>query len=390
MRIGMGHESADAAQFQQRVVTPAKGLQLLGHKVYRSGFTFHGEVITLAKIPDEEVWRRLQPWIDDPSIDPPQIPAVRPPPDVMTLRLFDQADPQSTLEAREHGQLVFFDLDDDVWHFPDWSGVKKWLRRSGEWVYPNEKRSTDKPRTIDLDCLETNYRVANGVLCSTSRVAEAVTEAVPEARTFITRNGIDAALYYYPRKLVEHAKVRVAWMGSTTEHNAAGFLDVIGELAAILEEYDCEFWHLGAEPANPDAKPLSAWLPKGWKIPVRQVPWAPIKMLPWLLSEVDVGVIARRPHIFHEAQSNVTGLAYAAAGMPFVASRSAEYERLEKSGAGKCYDHPKIGPALVPILESRALRDDMRRCGRDVAVIEYSPAETAKQWQAAFEAARDG
>ena len=389
MRIGIGHEASHAAQYQQRVNLPADGLRLLGHKVYTSGFTFHGEVITLAKIDDEEVWKRLQPWIDDPSISPPQIPAVRPPPDVMVLRLFDQEDAQSTIEARESGQSVFFDLDDDVWHVPEYNGVKCWLRRDGEWLHPEMYRPEEQARAIDLGCLERNYEVASGILCSTPRVAEAVTEAVPSARTFIARNGIDAKLYTWPRKVVEHAKLRVAWMGVTSQLNATSIIDVIGDLAAILEEYDCEFWHLGAEP-NKDTKPITSWLPKGWKVPVRQVPWAPINYLPWLLSEIDIGVIARRPHVFHEAQSTVTGLAYAAAGVPFVVSRTAEYERLEKQGAGVCFDHPKLGPALVPILESPELRHDLRTRGRDVALYDYNPKDTALQWQAAFEEVRNG
>ncbi len=383
MRILIGHESDGAAQYQQRALTPATGLRKLGHKVYLSGYSMHGDIITAPDCNDEEVMEiMLRAQAEQKT---PQIPAIKPPPDVVILRLYDQDESGSILEARSSGQLVFCDLDDDVWNMPEWNGWGAYMKRDGEYIYPDLPRRADKPRSIDLGHLERNLANADGVLCSTPRVAEAVKENVPGAFPFLCRNGLDWSKYTWPRKIVEHDKLRVAWMGVTSGSNHLGFLDILPALTHLLSEYDCEFWHLGAEKESPK---ITDWLPKKWSVPVRMVPWSPVRLLPWLLEQIDVGIIARRPHIFHEGQSNVSGLAYGAAGVPFVASRSAEYELLEKLGCGRTYGHPSGFAEAFGYLMDPKIREGMRELGRKAVVDHYNPKVTAEQYITAIEAVK--
>jgi glycosyltransferase involved in cell wall biosynthesis len=384
LRILICHESDGAAQHQQRAVTPATGLRQLGHKVHTSSYSFHGDVITGPSVDDVRVLELLKKGS--------QVPAILPPPDVVILRLLDQAEPESIEKARESGQLVFCDLDDDVWHLPEWSNARAFLRRSGEWVHAEleEAREVElerkgrNVRSVDLDCLEANIAAATGTICSTPAVARAVEEAVPGARTWVCQNGIDSTLYTWPRKPVEHEPLRVAWMG-TTGDRVVGFLDVLPAVAHVLSEYGCEFWHLGAEEGAPS---IREWLPPDWSVPVRVVPWARSKVLPWLLSEIDVGIIARRPHPFTEAQSTVSGLRYGAAGVPYIASASELYTELDAQGCGVVYDHPDgAGQALTRIVSDAYLRDELRIAGRAVA-LRYSPRHIAESYVRAFEEAR--
>jgi hypothetical protein len=174
-------------------------------------------------------------------------------------------------------------------------------------------------------------------------------------------------------------------MGVTSAQNYVGIAEVMDELIPLLEEYGCELWHLGHEKGNP---PLAKWIPKSSTVPLRSVPWTAVKHLPWLLSEIDVGVIARRKHVFHEGQSNVSGLSYAAAGVPFVVSHTEEYALLEAEGAGRTFTHPHLTEALAPILASVELRHEMRTRGREVALFNHNPITVAKHYEAAFEECR--
>jgi len=352
----------------------------LGHTVWNSGFTFHGDIITGPDVADDA---EVLPMLERGE----QVPAILPPPDVVILRLFDQNEADSIRLARHNGQIVLCDLDDDVWNMPEWNGVRAYLKRDGKWVYPKMPRKKEAPRSIDLACLEANYAACDGVLCSTPRVAQAVKENVPFVNTFVCRNGIPADEYAWPRPVTEHQKLRVAWMGVTSAVNHVGFLDILDDLTELLAEYNCEFWHLGAEKESP---PIVKWFPQNWSQPVRMVPWASNKILPWLLSEIDVGIICRRPHQFHEGQSNVSGLAYGAAGVPYVVSRTVEYQILEGLGCGVCYEHPDgFRNALEPLLASEELRTSMREHGRAVAVNHFNPRTVARQWEQAIEAVRD-
>ena len=381
MRILIGHESDGAAQYQQRALTPATGLRKLGHKVYLSSYSMHGDIITAPEVSDDKVMEMMLRAQAEQKT--PQIPAIKPPPDVVILRLYDQDESGSILEARANGQTVFCDLDDDVWNMPEWNGWGAYMKRDGEYLFPDLPRAADKPRSIDLGDLERNLAQADGVLCSTPRVVESVRENVPGARPFLCRNGLDWTKYTYPRKVVEHDRLRVAWMGVTSGSNHQGFLDVLPALTHLLSEFDCEFWHLGAERDSP---PIQDWLPKDWSVPVRVVPWSPVRLLPWLLEQIDVGVIARRSHIFHEGQSNVSGLAYGAAGVPFIVSHSDEYQRLSEQGCGMTYRHPDgFASALRELLQSEDQRTVMRQAGRSAVCRLYDPATTAQQYLAAID-----
>ena len=49
------------------------------------------------------------------------------------------------------------------------------------------------------------------------------------------------------------------------------------------------------------------------------------------VAQLDTGIVPLQRSRFNEAKSNLKGLEYAALGVPFVASPTAEYERLAES-----------------------------------------------------------
>jgi hypothetical protein len=308
VRILFCHESDGAAQHRQRAVTPALGLSRAGHTVHLSG---HAWIPSEGPRSDGEVIRGRGPKR-----------AILPRTDVAVLRLVDQDESAGITRAREHGQLVYMDLDDDVWQLPPWNSARQWLRRSGRLIEPRglQVHRPGDPAGVDLDYLEANMRAATGVIVTTPALAESVRFRVPGVPVHICRNGIDPALYRWPRKPYEHHPLRVAVMGTTKSGNLIGLADIAETLGDVMREVGgVELWHLGAGHGEPLAKMLP-----GVPGPIREIPWAPTAQLPGMLEQVDVGIIARRAHPFHEAQSNVSGLTYMAAGVPFIASHTLE------------------------------------------------------------------
>jgi glycosyltransferase involved in cell wall biosynthesis len=61
----------------------------------------------------------------------------------------------------------------------------------------------------------------------------------------------------------------------------------------------------------------------------------PINIYPKLFKEIDIGIVPLTNIPFNHAKSFIKGLEYAAAGVPFVASYSPEYQYLADNGIGR-------------------------------------------------------
>lgn len=68
--------------------------------------------------------------------------------------------------------------------------------------------------------------------------------------------------------------------------------------------------------------------------------WLPIEAYPEGLRQLDIGIVPLALHPFNEAKSALKGLELAACGVPFVASPTHEYLRLEAAGVGVCAHTP--------------------------------------------------
>ena len=365
MRVLFSHEGNVAAQAWSHGQIPAIGLTRLGHTTWQSAFTVHPSHGDM----------RMRGLDDKGSLT--EIP------DVIVMRNMDQDLTRQITAAREARQLVYIDLDDDHWNLPEWSVAYWWQKRSGKFLHPHSEQALGRAqRSTDLDYLEANMRAATGVLVTTPALLKSVLDAVPEGlgKAHICRNGIDPLLYRWPKK--EHSPLRVRWMGTTGGNNHLGFLDIVPPLKAALSGTDTEFWHLGAMTGEP---PLKEQLGDDFPVPVHEEPWVPTRELPALLAEVDVGIIARRPHLFHEAQSNVSGLAYMAAGVPFIVSLTGPYSQLPAVHvAGR--SGPEVWERVIRALVTDAdRRRDMRWEGREQA-MDWTPEIVATDYERVFEA----
>lgn len=296
------------------------------------------------------------------------------PADIMTLRLmddFDVLDPmrppnetamaKSIERARDAGQIVLYDLDDDVWTIPEWSPAFKAMSHEsgGRW------------RAIQIPVLENNLRASDGLICSTPRIAEVAEARVPGLKTWVVRNGIDVRMWKWPRKPLEHTPLRVGWMGSVSHH--APHLRTMMEALDVLTKHNAEFVFLGwTEGWAREAAELLDELPckTDWR------PWVDFRQLPDLLADVDVGIIPRVETPFNEGQSTTSGMEYAAAGCPFIAFPSDEYRRAEDQGYGITARSVKDWRnALELLLGNKAVRTASREIGRK-ALREYCGPDT--------------
>jgi hypothetical protein len=272
-------------------------------------------------------------------------------PDVFVLRRPERDVSTEVLDARMAGQQVWIDLDDDVWH----------LRR-----FIGQHDFTDTDRAV----LEKNLAAASGALCSTPALAEVVRSRVLGITTQVCPPSILTPKLPRPTR-TPGGRTRLGWMGST-RWRGVDLRWYGAELLAAVEprRERLEFWHVGH---HPEHAPVTDYLPGGLGLPLRRVPWMPIAELPAALrATLDVMVLPQEPGPFNEARSITSGLAAAAAGVPFTYTETGPF--IEAFGPS---------PELGELLDSRKLWRERRAWGYRVATAHH-PRRMAAHYLEAF------
>lgn len=329
-----------------RMVLPARGLIALGHRVTVShgliqGFDgrLRGLNGNVKEPPDIVVCRRL--------LSPDGTPA----PNIDMFR-----------QARKAGQRVFVDIDDNMFQLPDTNPASVWVTNDELAMWVADANATD------------------GVLAVTPELAEVVAERV-DVPVYVCPNSVNAH-DYTPRGMAEHEPVRLGWMGLTSYrwHDLAIIVPCIERL---LAERQCEFWHFGAHPEHHSLHDLTGWAG------VREIPWTSIEQLPHLLGMVDAAIIPMDSNPFNVCRSPSTGLAWLAAGVPYVATATPSYDRLWNQGAGYVVDNDDMSAwenalNMITLPEYRDARDSQRAHGLAVARTRHTPKQVAQHYLDAF------
>jgi len=365
-------EQDGSAQARQRAQTPANGLTRLGHIVRTSSVTLH---------PRSPAFGREIRGLDRDGRSTSAREA-----EIVVMRLVDQDESASIRAARDAGQIIVFDWDDDVWHLPEWNPARRLLKRSGRYIYGTPL--LDHPtRSIDLDCLEANMAACDAVIASTPPLARVIRDVLDERdepcpQIFVCRNGIVPELY---RPTPEHNPLRVGWAGSI-DYLGDSLRTIAPVLVEVMSELDddrrVEFWHLGTEHHPQEVDQILGPV----TFPIQSRPWVPAREFPRVLEEIDVAVIPRLACAFTESQSAMTGLSMAAAGVPFIATATSEYLALAQTGVGFTASSPDDWRNLLNVLlRSARLRASSRGRALEVVVADHGPIATARHYVDVFE-----
>jgi hypothetical protein len=188
----------------------------------------------------------------------------------------------------------------------------------------------------------------------------------------------------------------------------------------VIPNYVRARW-LDLEPKPAEAPPVVGWtgvvtthdgdleamgrpmpLPRGWSfrnigsVRSRQVLGLPdgrFESRPWLdlttddypvgIGKFTVGVVPLAATHFNRSKSWLKGIEYAAAGVPFVASRVTSYRDLERAGIGVCAGTPAEWVAQVHLLASSAqLRADRAGAARERVAAMTIEGNVHRWWEA--------
>jgi len=359
--IAFGGESRGSAMRYFRAEIPARAIAPYGWDAY----SYDCLLAPTSKIEIDRDPRLRGTDMDDPR---DVMPA-----DVITLRMRDDLDvtnihappdmPEQVERARAAGQVVLYDVDDDYWKIPEWSPA---YDAKSEW----DKRR----RAHDVELMGAMMEACNAVTVSTDAVAASVRENTACTEVYVMRNGID--LDDFPAAKRHAGPLRVGWMGSASFHGE--HLISIADALDVLGDYGAEFWHFGTG-RDLRCEVLHNKVPA----PVVGLEWRNFDLLMPLLSQVDIAIIPRwMGNSFAEGHSTSSGLEWAAAGVPYIATRTAEYAALAAKGCGRVAGTiAEWRKAFRDLLGApRTYRRSLARRGRDTAEREHGLEPTALSW----------
>jgi len=188
------------------------------------------------------------------------------------------------------------------------------------------------------------------------------------------RNGVNTQ-QFTPR-IHRPGKPVIGWAGSTAFRN--NDLEQLREwLPEVLEKNDLFFYHVGA--TGKDICDIAG-------IPEQRLitsPLCDIKTYGKAL-QFDIGLVPLNNIPFNEAKSNIKGLEYAAAGIPFIASDMPEYRLLHETGVGTLASTPEQWTLAVErLLDHRERKKEAYRAR--MAVLKTWTIECrASEWHALF------
>ena len=263
--------------------------------------------------------------------------------------------------ARSLGQRVIVDVDDF------YQGLTPANRA---WT----TSSPDVNKVTNRDHYERVIERADTITVSTPYLHDYYSSRHDDVR--LVRNGVNLR-QFQPR--TQQRKPVIGWVGSTAYRN--NDLEQLREwLPEFLAEHDLMFHHAGHSDDAPPIEEVTGVDPYR----VTRTPLTPITHYASGLL-FDIGLVPLNPIPFNEAKSNIKGLEYAAAGIPFIASDLPEYRLLHESGIGSLARTPDDWVRAATALLERPVR--VREAKRQYGPLrDWTIEARAADWQAALTA----
>lgn len=218
------------------------------------------------------------------------------------------------VHAKSLGQKIVVDVDDWFINIPKSNMAHE---RTDPLVYPENNR----------DIYEQIVFAADAVVCSTQFLYDYYSSM--RSNVYLINNGVDLK-HFTVYKHSDSWHPTIGWVGMTPWRG--GDLEEFPWMNDFLVKNKLRFHHAGFQKEHnrdiEDVMGLDRDL-------VSKSPTVFSHDVGKLYANMDIGIVPLSNHEFNYAKSFLKGLEYAAAGIPFVASWSPEYQFLADAGVGR-------------------------------------------------------
>ncbi len=233
-------------------------------------------------------------------------------------------------------------------------------------------------KTAGNQWVETAASIADHVSISTPQLAK----YARHGRYSVLRNCVPTSIFDTPKQKSDQIWPRVGWTGTVQTH-PTDLQETKGRVAEVLKTNGLPFNVVG------DGSRIATNLSLDRDTEVYATGWVDLDMYyQYVYSFIDIGIVPLELSPFNQAKSALKGLEYAALGIPFVASPTREYERLEAYGIGKVAKNPgEWKKHLQRMIDRPAETERIAKESRDRIEAEHTYSVNAPQWIEAWEKA---
>ena len=275
--------------------------------------------------------------------------------------MMDRWTPWQVEQAKSLGQRIVVDVDDYYSGLPE-------SNKAFDATHPEKNKRTNR------DYYEQVIAAADTVTVSTPFLAEHHSKTHSDVR--VVRNGILPS--QYSQRKHHSAKPVLGWAGAV-DYRGGDLETLRGWLPDFLEEHDLMFHHLGHSPQTASFADVVGIDPDR----MTTSPLVPINSYAAMLH-FDIGIVPLNDIPFNEAKSNIKGLEYAAAGIPFVAGPTSEYKVLAADGVGRVASSDTEWVKNVTDLLDYSVRKRESALSRKKVLSDWSIQARASEWQDVF------
>lgn len=222
---------------------------------------------------------------------------------------------------------------------------------------------------------------ADAIITSTQFLYDFYTKEKGKKNVFLVRNGIDIDRWH---KRKDHSRwlPTVGWVGAIPWRS--GDLETLQPFfGEFMKENRLGFHHSGhIKELNFTAGDLLG-LTNETKF--THEPRKILSQYPQMFKKIDIGLVPLNDLPFNHAKSTIKGLEYTAAGVPFIASWSPEYEFLSNDGVGRVARDKKEWLAhLNELLDPKVRKEDIDR-NYEIVKQKHSMSARAENWDYAMQ-----
>lgn len=283
--------------------------------------------------------------------------------DIVVLKLLMEKQVARQIKhARKLGQRIIVDVDD---YYPGLT--------PGHVLYDHMVTTEDEARNVET--YEQVILAADTITVTTPFLRDYYGELHPDVR--VIPNVVEPDLFR-TRPIRQTDRPMLGWFGLTGYRN--GDLETLTAwLPDFLEQHQLIFHHSGHHEGLPSIDKVIG-LPRSR---VHVHPPVPMSRI-WKLFDFDIGLVPLSDIPFNHAKSNLKGLEYTAAGLPFIAQALPEYLRLANEGCGRVALTPEDWwTHATELLDHTTRLRDMER-NFPVMTREHTPLTVMDLWREAI------
>jgi glycosyltransferase involved in cell wall biosynthesis len=246
-------------------------------------------------------------------------------------------------EKRNKDQKIVVDIDDF------YEGLTE---HNLAWKNTDPSRSDESNREHYLSIIDE----ADYLTVSTQFLYDYYTKEKGKTNVFLIRNGIDIGRW---RRRGDYSRYlpTVGWVGATP-WRSLDLEQLQPFFGKFMSENRLPFHHAGHIDGHSVVPKLGLNADTKFTHEPRKI----ISQYPQMFRKIDIGIVPLNDIPFNHAKSTIKGLEYAAAGIPFIASRSPEYELLASQGVGRVAGNEDewVGH-LTELLDPRIRKEEIEK-----------------------------